>query len=139
MHESSPVKVPIRGMLAFLVLLDLVLCVWAWTAPELWFRVWHGADYVDPQALLPRCAANWTGFFLVQLVALVRWRRERWWLAVVAGVRLSDVFTDTTCSLLASDVTLAARILFPVTGVGNLVFAVLFLREYLRRTTGQGT
>jgi hypothetical protein len=57
----------------------------------------------------------------------------------VAGVRLSDVLTDTTCSLLASDVTLAARILFPLTGVGNLVFAILFLREYLRRTTGQGT
>lgn len=126
-----PTKIPVTSMLAFLAVLDLVLSVWAWTMPELWFRVWHGAGYVDPQALLPRCAANWTAFFLVQLMALLRWRREAWWLAVVAGVRLSDVFTDTTCSLLAGDVTLAARVLFPLTGAGNLVFALLLLRAYL--------
>ena len=122
------------ALLIFLVLLDLTLVPWAFLLPDLWFEVWHGAPYVDPQALLPRCGANWLAFFILQVIALVRWRREPWWLAVVAGVRLSDVFTDFTCSLLAQDVTVATRVLFPLMGAGNLLFGVLLLRAFLART-----
>lgn len=127
----------VNVVLVLLVLLDLTLVPWAFIWPDTWFEVWHGVPRVDPQAFLARCGANWLAFLLLQVVALWRWRRETFWLAVVAGVRLSDVFTDLTISLAAQDVTLAAQILFPLTGLGNAAVGILLIRSY-RLRSGHG-
>jgi hypothetical protein len=119
----------IRLVLGALVALDLVLAAWGFLLPGLWFRFFHGAELVDPQAYLPRAAASWAAFFLVQLIALVRWERERRWLAAVAGMRLGDALTDVTCLAFAASTTPAAWILFPVAGAGNLALGAWLLRR----------
>ena len=77
---------PVAPVLVGLVLLDLVLTVAAGFFPALWFRVFHGAPYIDPQGLLRRCiAGNWLAFLVLQALALRRWRREPWWLVLLRG------------------------------------------------------
>ena len=117
----------VRAVLAGLVALDTVLAAWGFFAPALWFRFFHGADAVDPQGLLRRCAANWLAFAILQVVALVRWRRERGWLAAVAGMRLGDALTDVTCLVFCATATPAAYVLFPVAGAGNLLVGMWLL------------
>ena len=116
-----------------LVVIDLVLFLWGYGWPELWFEVWHGAELVDPQALLQRSAGHWLAFFLLQTVALFRHRDERVWLALVAGARFSDCLTDLSVLAFASSTTLAAQLLFPVAAVGNLIAGLVLLRAYRAR------
>jgi hypothetical protein len=120
----------VDAILASLVGLDLVLTLWGFFAPRLWYAFFHGADYVDPEGLLRRCAANWLAFFILQVIALARWRRSPMWLAVVAGCRLGDALTDVTCLAFAAHSTIFARIAFPAAGIGNLVAGVVLLRAY---------
>jgi hypothetical protein len=124
----------IRTVLAGLVALDLTLAVWGFFLPDLWFRFFHGTERVDPQRLLQRCAASWLAFLLVQLWALLRWERDRRWLAAVAGMRLGDALTDLTCLALASSTTVAAWVLFPVAGVGNLLLGGWLLSRAAERS-----
>jgi hypothetical protein len=121
-------------LLGALFLLDLVLTLAAFLAPELWFRVFHGVAYVDPQGFLRRCGANWAAFALLQLIALRRWRRHPHWLAVIAGVRLSDMFTDWTYLLFAADITLFGRLSLFIVSPANLIIGLHFLRAFRRRT-----
>lgn len=120
-------------ILGSLIGLDLVLTVWGFLLPRLWYSFFHGADYIDPQALLYRCAANWLAFLVLQVIALWRWRRDPMWLAVVAGCRLGDALTDVTCLALANHTTVFARLAFPAAGVGNLIIGVALLRAYRSR------
>lgn len=122
----------INLILVLLIVLDLFLAVWGFFFPEAWYRFWHGAPYVDPQALLPRCAANWAAFFLFQVIALFKWRAMPWWLMVVAGMRLGDIFTDITCTMMADSMTLIGKFAFPLAGLFNLVTAILLIRHYHR-------
>src|SRR5262245_7064985 len=108
-------------VLAFLVLFDLVLTLWAGAFPELWFRAFHGVPYQDREGFLRRCAANWAAFLLFQSIALFRWKREAMWLAVVAGVRLSDIFTDVTYVIVAHDTTWFAKATLAPSSLGNLI------------------
>ncbi|WP_437670720.1 hypothetical protein [Sorangium sp. So ce131] len=128
----------ITALLAALVLVDLTLSIWAFFFPQAWFDAFHGAAYVDPEALLPRTAAGWTGFLLIQVIALVRWRRETWWLLVVAGVRLTEVFTDLVYVLMAGDVTWFAKATLPVTGPLNALFGWWLIRAWKRRALASG-
>ena len=111
----------ITATLVYLVLFDLVLVTWVFTAPELWFTVWHGVPGDDSAGFLKRCGANWAAFLLFQSIALWRWKREPWWLVVVAGVRLSDIFTDLTVSMVAHDLTWTGAVLLPAGSLMNLV------------------
>jgi hypothetical protein len=120
----------VQGLLVFLVALDVVLTTWAMAFPGLWFWAFHGTAYDDPQGFLRRCGANWAAFLLWQVVALVRWRREPVWLAVVAGVRLSDIFTDVTYSFVAHDTTLFAKLTLAPMSALNLLFGLFLLRAY---------
>ena len=43
---------------AALVVFDVTLTLWAGAFPSLWFRVFHGAPYDDPQGFLRRCASQ---------------------------------------------------------------------------------
>jgi hypothetical protein len=129
----APTERRIQALLTFLVGLDLVLTTWALALPQLWFTVFHGTAYDDPQGFLRRCGANWAAFLLCQTIALVHWRRDPVWLAVVAGVRLSDIFTDVTYSFVAHDTTLFAKLTLAPMSLGNLLFGLFLLRAYRAR------
>lgn len=111
----------ITSVLVGLVLLDLTLSLLGYFGPELWFRLFHGVAYNDPQGFLRRSAANWTAFLLIQLIALLRWKKDHMWLKVVAGVRFSDLFTDLAYLLFCSDITLFGRIALMSAGPANLL------------------
>jgi uncharacterized membrane protein (DUF2068 family) len=125
----------IAGLLAFLAVFDVVLTVWAGAFPELWMAAFHGVALDDPQQLLRRCAANWAAFALVQAIAFARWREHPEWLAVVAGVRLSDIFTDATVIALARDTTWFAKATLAPMSVINLLMGLWLLRAYRWRVT----
>lgn len=129
----------IGGLLGFLFLFDVVLTLWAGFFPQLWMDAFHGVPYDDPQQLLRRCAANWAAFALFQGIAFRRWRREPEWLAVVAGVRLSDIFTDLTVSALARDTTLFAKLSLAPMSVINLLMGLWLLRAYRSRRSASST
>jgi hypothetical protein len=125
-----PTERRVYALLAFLVLLDATLVTWATAFPQLWFTVFHGTTYDDPEGFLRRCAANWAAFLLFQVIALLRWRRDPMWLAVIAGVRLSDIFTDVTYVLVAHDTTWFAKLTLAPTSLSNLLFGLFLLRAY---------
>ena len=79
-----------------LVIFDLLVAVGAFLLPQLWFRILHDAEFVDPQGLLRRTGAIWVAFSVVQILALPRWRNAPHWLLLVTGIRLSEMFADWT-------------------------------------------
>ncbi len=120
-------------LLGALFVFDVGLVIWAGAFPELWFRAFHGVPYDDPQLYLRRCAANWAAFALMQGIALWRWRRDYVWLVIVAGVRLSDIFTDLTEVIIAPNRTMfAIATLAPMSAI-NLLLGVVLLRAYRQR------
>jgi hypothetical protein len=125
-----------QGLLVALALLDLALVVWAFALPDLWFRAFHGGARVDPQHLLQRMGANWAAFFVLELLAALRWRREPVWLAVVAGVRLSDMFTDATYVVCASEATPFAWATLPLSSLMNLLMGLWLLRAWRLLASG---
>ncbi len=82
----------IKRVLLFLIILDLTIFVVAYFFPEIWYQIFHGTDYDDPQGLLRRSAASWAAFALIQIVAYLRWQKDITWLAIVAGIRLGEIF-----------------------------------------------
>ena len=129
----DPTTPRVHGLLTFLVLFDLVLVIWAGVFPELWFTAFHGVPYVDPQGFLRRCAANWAAFLLMQTIAWRTWKTDRVWLAVVAGVRLSDIFTDLTYVFVAHDTTLFAKLTLAPMSIINLLMGLFLLDAYRSR------
>lgn len=126
--EQRSVERRVTALLAGLVLFDLGLVIWAGLLPRLWFKAFHGVPYVDPEALLPRMAAQWAGFMLCQLAALLRWRRAPWWIVLVAGVRLCDALTDITYVALAEHTTWFAKATLPAMGPINALMAWYLIR-----------
>ena len=117
-------------LLLGLIALDVALAAAAFSSPRLWYAVFHGVPYVDPQGLLPRMAANWSAFALIQLWAYWNWKSEPHWLAVVAGVRLSDMFTDWTCLYFCRDITLFGRVSLFQVSPANVLIGWYLLRSY---------
>jgi hypothetical protein len=125
----------VHGILAGLVVFDVVLVIWAFALPDLWFALFH--ESAEPTALtllfLRRCGANWAAFALCQAIAWKRWKDRPVWLAVVAGVRLSDIFTDVTYVVLATDATWFAWATLPAMSAINLWLGLTLLGAYRRR------
>ncbi len=120
----------IHALLGGLVAFDVVLTIWAFGFPNLWFQVFHGTAYDDPQGFLRRCGANWAAFAVCQALAFFRWRKDAVWLAIVAGVRLSDIFTDVTYVLAARDTTWFAKATLAPMSLGNLLLGLYLLKAY---------
>lgn len=120
----------------FLVVFDVTLTVWAFAFPGLWFKALHGTGYEDPQGFLRRCGANWAAFALCQVIAAVRWRKAPVWIAVVAGCRLSDIFTDVTYVIVAHDTTWFAKATLAPMSLLNLLLGIALLRAYRARAPG---
>jgi len=123
-------------LLAFLVVLDIVLSVTAIFFPETWFRVFHNAEYIDPQGLLKRTGALWVAFTLLQFVALIRWEKEPWWLVLIAGVRLTELFSDWTYIYVAQSLTPWGKFGLFIAPPGNLAFGIYLVWVYLKVVKG---
>jgi hypothetical protein len=119
-----------HALLIFLVAFDVTLTTWAFAFPDLWFKVFHGVGYDDPQGFLRRCGANWAAFAVCQAIAVARWKKDRMWLAIVAGVRLSDIFTDVTYVLVARDTTWFAKATLAPTSLANLIIGLKLMSAY---------
>jgi hypothetical protein len=134
MDKEATNKSRIYGVLSALIALDLVIAGVAFFAPQLWFKIFHGVDYVDPQGFLRRCAANWLAFALIQIIALAKWEQKPYWLAVVAGVRFSDIFTDWTYVFFCANITTFGKISLLIMSPLNVVLGLYFLNAYKRLT-----
>jgi hypothetical protein len=116
---------------------DTVIFVLAWVAPEIWFRLFHdGVGAGLEHALLQRSAGQWAAFALAHAITLWRWRKDPVWLAVSAGIRFSDLFTDVSYIVAVPSLTTLGWILLVPPPFLNLVGVVILLRGYrqARRT-----
>lgn len=133
----SPLIRQVTYLLGFLIAVDLVLCLVGFACPELWFDLIHGAPPLDPQRFLQRTAAAWTAFLVLEVIAIVRFRRRPAWLAVIAGVRCSDMFTDITHALLAPDMTAFGHACLLAASPFNLLAGLYLLRAHNALTTAR--
>ena len=124
-------------LLAFLVILDVVLSATCIFFPEKWFAIFHNMPYAgnDPVFLLRRTGALWVAFTLLQFVALIRWEKAPWWLILIAGVRLTELFSDWTYLYLAwqaGHMTTLGSIGLFIAPPGNLAFGWFLIWAYLK-------
>jgi len=110
---------------------DTFLFVAAWYAPDVWFRLLHHSTPAGLEtAFLYRSAGQWAAFALAQGITLWRWRNAPVWLAVTAGVRFSDLFTDLSYIAGAPSLTKVGWILLLPPAFLNLVGVIIMLRGY---------
>jgi hypothetical protein len=110
---------------------DITIFAISWIAPELWFCLFHHSTPAGLEvALLRRSGGQWLAFALGQAITLWQWRRRPEWLAVAAGIRLSDLFTDISYVIAAPSLTRLGQMLFPIFPILNLVGVVIFLKGY---------
>ena len=110
---------------------DTIIFALAWIAPDIWFRLFHnGLPSGLENALLRRSAGQWAAFALAQGITLWRWKNDPVWLAVAAGVRLSDIFTDVSYIIAVPSLTTLGWILLVPPPFLNLLGVVIFLRGY---------
>jgi hypothetical protein len=110
---------------------DTVLFVMAWIAPDIWFRAFHaGVPGGLEIALLRRSAGQWAAFALAHAVTLWRWPKEPVWLAVSAGVRFSDLFTDVSYIVAVPSLTTVGWILLVPPPFLNVIGVVIMLAGY---------
>ena len=141
--DGRPVPTPVSAararlvdvVLWALVIFDLLVAVGAFLLPQLWFRILHDAEFVDPQGLLRRTGAIWVAFSVVQILALPRWRRAAHWLLLVTGIRLSEMFADWTWLVFAESITPFGTAALLVTLPANLLVC-WFLFATWRRVAG---
>ena len=126
----------ITGLLGALVFFDLLLVVWAFGFPDLWFELFHTSTEGSQPArlLLKRCGANWGAFALFQAIALYRWEERPHWLTVVAGIRLSDIFTDPVYAAFSDDPSWLNTLALPLMGVGNVALGVFLLSAFIEHS-----
>lgn len=110
---------------------DLGLAAVAVLWPDLWFRLIHGAPRVDPEHLLTRTGVLWLTFALFHLVAWWVWQSRPYWLAIVAGMPLSEIFADVAWMLAADHMTTLGRIVLTLAAPANLFLAIFFVHSYL--------
>lgn len=110
---------------------DTLLFLMSWFAPELWFRLFHGTPATGLAiAFLRRSAGQWAAFALAQGITLWRWKKDPAWLAVAAGVRFSDLFTDISYILAVPSLTRLGWIFLLPPPLLNLLGVVIMLRGY---------
>ena len=121
----------IGPVLAGFVALDLFYAVICFFFPQMWFGVFHGTAYSDPEGLLRRTGAIWATFSVLQLIALLKWRQKPYWIAIIAGVRLSEIFADWTYLAFAQNLTLFGRIALFLASPSNMIVSWYFFKSYL--------
>lgn len=102
--------------------------------PDLWFEMIHGAEYVDPQALLRRTGAVWAAFSVFHFIAFFLWRKHSYWLVIVGGMRLAEIFADWTYLFAAQDITTNGTISLVLATPSNLFVSWLFVYGFVKLT-----
>jgi hypothetical protein len=115
---------------------DITIFALSWTAPQVWFHLFHNSTGNPLEiALLRRSAGQWLAFALGQAITLWQWKKRPEWLAVAAGIRLSDLFTDISYLIAAPSLTRFGQMLFPIFPILNLVGIVILLKGYRQATS----
>ncbi len=125
-------KKAVDGLLIVLILLDVIYDIVIFGRPELWFRVIHGTGLMDPQGLLRRTGAVWAAFVLWQTITLFRWKNQRHWLMLVAGIRWTEIFADWTYIYFAQSLTTIGWIGLLSAAPINLLSGWFFYRSYFK-------
>jgi hypothetical protein len=132
---KTPIKVLMLIFLCGALVEDTALCVLSWWQPDLWFHLFHHADPLGfDVALLRRAGGQWAAFALVQAIALLRWRREPIWLVIVAGARVSDLFTDLSYIAAVPSLTPLGWVALVPPAFLNLAFAVTMMAAWRQAT-----
>ena len=125
-------KKAVDALLVVLIFLDVLYDIVIFSSPETWFRVMHGAPYIDPEGLLRRTAAVWAAFALWQIIALARWKKNPHWLMLVAGIRWTEIFADWTYVYFAQSITTIGRLALLSAGPINFLCGWFFYRSYFK-------
>ncbi len=128
----------VNYMLILLIVLDLVLSTWALFFPELWWKIFFDRPYEDPQGLQRGFGALWAAFLLLQVLAYLRWKRELWWLPLIAGVHFSEMFVNWVLLAVGEQATWIAWIGFGLTPPSTVFFAWFLLDRY-KKTVAAGS
>jgi hypothetical protein len=129
-------RAQVNVFLVGLILLDVFLSTIAIGCPERWSQVMHGLPYDDPAGLLRRTGAVWAAFTLLQAIALFRWQQQPYWLTLVAGVRLTELFSDWVTIVAAKQVTTFGTLGLLIAPPANLIFGWLLISTYRRLRSG---
>ena len=135
---ERPLRIAILVYLWGALIEDTAIFLMSWLAPAFWFKVFHHAAPAGLEvALLRRSGGQWAAFALAQAITLWRWKKEPVWLAVAAGVRFSDLFTDISYILAVPSLTTLGWVFLLPPPLLNLIGVVIMLRGYeqARRTT----
>ncbi len=110
---------------------DSLIFLMAWVSPQLWFRVFH-STIPNPLeiALLRRSSGQWLAFALAQAITLWRFREHPVWLAVAAGIRFSDLFTDICYILSIPTINFIGYALLLPPALLNLIGVIILLRGF---------
>ncbi len=136
---SQTLKAVILIFLWGATLEDTIIFALSWLAPDIWFRLFHNASPASLDiTFLRRTGGQWAAFALAQAIALWRWRKQPVWLAVVAGVRFSDLFTDVSYILAAPSLTILGYTLLTPPPFLNLIGVVVMLQGYRLASAGGG-
>ncbi len=134
---GAPRRLLINIVLVVFGAWDVVLALWTMLFPQLWFRFFHGSPLVDPQALLSRTGAVWLAFAIFQLYAWRVWERQPFWLAVVGGMRLSELFGDWVYLFRAEHVTASGASALLLATPMNVVISALLITTYVKISKAQ--
>ncbi|HAZ13025.1 MAG: hypothetical protein A2X86_09555 [Bdellovibrionales bacterium GWA2_49_15] len=136
MQLTSREQSSINRLLIFLIALDVVIAMIALFFPDFWCEIFHGTDYLETYGLLRRTAAIWVAFALFQAIALVKWKQNYLWLVIVAGLRLSEVFSDWAYLAFSDSVTWFAWAALLLSPPSNLFFGwYLFSKANLLKSS----
>ena len=135
MPPVSQIQQPLKALvLIFLwsaLFEDAALFLMSWLAPDIWFHLFHNTEPASLDvAFLRRSAGQWAAFTLAQGIALWHWQRQPIWLAIVAGVRFSDLFTDISYILAVPTLTMLGWIALVPPPFLNLFGVAIMLRGY---------
>ena len=136
MDDLIGLPLAVNALLISLVILDIVLSSLCIFSPQTWFKIFHDRPYVDPQGLLRRTGALWVAFTVLQFLAYLKWEEAPYWLVLIAGVRLTELFSDWTYIYVAENVTWRGRLGLFIAPPGNLVFGWYLVACYLKITAG---
>lgn len=124
----------INLLLLFLVLLDIGLSAICLLRPDLWFKLMHGVDFVESFGLIRRMGAVWLAFVVFQLAALLFWQKLPYLLVLVAGIRLTEIFSDWFYWYFAEHLSFFGYYGLLVSPPSNLIFGIILIREYQIKT-----
>jgi len=129
----------ISAALLFFAAWDALLAIVAIARPDVWFQIFHGVEYVDPQGLLARTGAVWAAFALFHFIAFQTWKSRPYWLVIVGGMRLGEIFADLTYLFSAADRTIVGTVGLLAATPANLFFSIYFIRMFIVRSAQQAS